>query len=232
MSGKLLLLLLQPSATARLVCLRPSYRCFLPFNSKRALSSVASPEVVISTPGQGVKLPGLAMNGQQQQMTLTLEQTLEVVKIPPSSTNPGARVEHIEVTADGQLSDVVSAALQLPRWFVLELIRFGAIHYSPIMPPPAAAARPRMSQKYLQHVEALRAAGIAKLGRNPELQHPKRVIQDVPVVAGGYVRVHVHPKRFPAAYSVEWRRAILADTPEYVVVDKPAGVQVGGARLQ
>jgi hypothetical protein len=40
------------------------------------------------------------------------------------------------------------------------------------------------------------------------------------------VQVHVHPKRFPAAYSVDWRQRVLADRPEYVVVDKPTGVQV------
>lgn len=36
----------------------------------------------------------------------------------------------------------------------------------------------------------------------------------------------MHPKRFPAAYSVDWRQRVLADRPEYVVVDKPTGVQV------
>jgi hypothetical protein len=39
-------------------------------------------------------------------------------------------------------------------------------------------------------------------------------------------QVHVHPKRFPAAYSVDWRQRVVADGSEYVVVDKPAGVQV------
>jgi hypothetical protein len=166
------------------------------------------------------------MAGSDGIPALTLEQTLEVVKVPPNPTNPGARVEHLEVTADGQLSDVVATALQLPAWFVLELMRFGAVHYSPIMPSPAAAARPRMSQQHLQHVEQLRAAGLARHGRNPALQHPKRILQDQEVAAGGYVRVHVHPKRFPAAHSCDWRAAVLADAREYVVVDKPPGVQV------
>jgi hypothetical protein len=140
-------------------------------------------------------------------------------------------VEHLEVTADGMLSDVVATALQLPVWFVLELMRFGAVHYCPIMPSPAAAARPRMSQQHLQHVEQLRAAGLARHGRNPALQHPKRILQDQAVAAGGYVRVHVHPKRFPAAHSCDWKAAILADMQEYVVVDKPPGVQVRGQVL-
>jgi hypothetical protein len=45
-------------------------------------------------------------------------------------------------------------------------------------------------------------------------------------------QVHVHPKRFPAAYTVDWRQCVLADRPEYVVVDKPAGVQVSHSSSQ
>jgi len=41
-----------------------------------------------------------------------------------------------------------------------------------------------------------------------------------------YMRVHVHPKRFPAAYKHDWRSRILAVTEDYVVVDKPPGIQV------
>jgi hypothetical protein len=193
-------------------------------------SAAGTSITVVGNTGQGVRLQDLqqqTMSGNDSIPTLTLEQTLEVVKVPPNPTNPGARVEHLEVTADGLLSDVVATALQLPTWFVLELMRFGAVHYSPIMPPPAAAARPRMSQQHLQHVEQLRAAGLARHGRNPALQHPKRILRDQAVAAGGYVRVHVHPKRFPAAHRCDWRAAILADMQEYVVVDKLPGVQVG-----
>eukprot|EP00775_Hariotina_reticulata_P010254 gene10254-10412_t len=88
------------------------------------------------------------------------------------------------------------------------------------------AAAPHMSAAHLDHIKALRAQGIARLGRDPKLQHPKRVLQDVAVGPGAYVRVHVHPKRFPAAYSVDWQLRIIADNPEFVVVDKPPGVQV------
>ncbi|KAF6266767.1 hypothetical protein COO60DRAFT_12968 [Scenedesmus sp. NREL 46B-D3] len=112
-----------------------------------AASSIASAADAAATTagstGQGVRLPDLqqSMAGRDGIPELTLEETLQVVKVPPNPTNPGARVEHLEVAADGQLSDVVATALQLPAWFVLELMRFGAVHYSPIMPSPAAAAR-------------------------------------------------------------------------------------------
>lgn len=44
---------------------------------------------------------------------------------------------------------------------------------------------------------------------------------------GAYFRVHLHPKRFPAAYEVQdWRARIVHDGAEFVVVNKPPGLQV------
>lgn len=46
---------------------------------------------------------------------------------------------------------------------------------------------------------------------------------------GGYFRVHVHPKRFPAAHEIppaEWASRIVHDGEGFVVVNKPAGLQV------
>ena len=34
---------------------------------------------------------------------------------------------------------------------------------------------------------------------------PQRVTQDVAVSQHAYVRVHVHPKRFPAVHNVDWK---------------------------
>ena len=39
----------------------------------------------------------------------------------------------------------------------------------------------------------------------PELSQPKRAAEDVHVSKHAYVRVHVQPKRFPAAYTVDWK---------------------------
>jgi hypothetical protein len=51
------------------------------------------------------------------------------------------------------------------------------------------------------------------------------------LLGGGYARVHVHPKRFPAVYAAGglqgWRARVVAQGEGWVVVDKPAGVQVG-----
>ncbi len=55
------------------------------------------------------------------------------------------------------------------------------------------------------------------------------MLADQQVQAGGYLRVHVHPKRFPAAHQVDWASRVVAVAQEFVVVNKPPGVQVGGA---
>ena len=86
----------------------------------------------------GLLLPPLPSSmGSVEAEPLSLDDTLQAVAIPPSGRNLGPRVEHIQVAATGQLSDAVAGALQLPQWFVLELMRFGAVHYCPVMPPPS-----------------------------------------------------------------------------------------------
>ncbi|MCO5579362.1 hypothetical protein L7F22_033217 [Adiantum nelumboides] len=47
------------------------------------------------------------------------------------------------------------------------------------------------------------------------------------IEAGSYLRVHVHLKRFPRCYKIDWKSRIIAHTESYVVLDKPAGVPVG-----
>lgn len=60
-----------------------------------------------------------------------------------------------------------------------------------------------------------------------EQQSVRRVASPgAPLSAGCYVRVHVHPKRFPRCHALDWAQLIVADTPDFVVVDKPAGVPV------
>jgi hypothetical protein len=46
------------------------------------------------------------------------------------------------------------------------------------------------------------------------------------VTPAGFFRVHLHPKRFPRAIAVDWHTRILANTEDYVAVNKPWGVQV------
>ena len=61
----------------------------------------------------------------------------------------------------------------------------------------------------------------------PKLRHPQRLTDAAArVTPAGYFRVHLHPRRFPQVYSVNWKARILAETDSYVAVNKPWGVQV------
>lgn len=62
-------------------------------------------------------------------------------------------------------------------------------------------------------------------GVQSSLATPRRVAEDTHL-PGGYLRVHLHPKRFPAAHATAWRTRIIRDEPEFVAVNKPSGIQV------
>ena len=46
-----------------------------------------------------------------------------------------------------------------------------------------------------------------------EMCHPQRAIQDVGINEYAFIRVHVHPKRFPAVYTVNWKVSMHAQRP-------------------
>lgn len=96
--------------------------------------SQLQPQQPAAAVGQLLSLLPTAMVGLPP---LTLEETLQAVAIPPIERNLGARVEHIYVSQPGLLSQAVESALGLPHSFVLELIRFGAVHWCPVMPQPS-----------------------------------------------------------------------------------------------
>lgn len=50
-------------------------------------------------------------------------------------------------------------------------------------------AAPRMSPGHLQRMQQLRADGIARHGKSPKLQVPRRMAEDCTVEQGGYIRV-------------------------------------------
>lgn len=51
----------------------------------------------------------------------------------------------------------------------------------------------------------------------------ERVNADQPLAPGQYVRAHLFPRRFPVE-GIDWRAAIAHEAPDFIVVDKPAGV--------
>ncbi len=53
----------------------------------------------------------------------------------------------------------------------------------------------------------------------------KRVHEDRVLPKGGYLRIHLEPKRFPVA-EVDWSKVKVAEEKEFLVVNKPAGIPV------
>lgn len=58
------------------------------------------------------------------------------------------------------------------------------------------------------------------------LRTPRRFTTDAVVPEHSYIRVHCLPKRFPAYHQVSWSRRVIADGPDFVVMNKPGGVPV------
>mmetsp|Transcript_13179 Transcript_13179/g.39888 ORF Transcript_13179/g.39888 Transcript_13179/m.39888 type:complete len:696 (-) Transcript_13179:1737-3824(-) len=157
-----------------------------------------------------------------------LERTLTSLEVPPRPGRLGPRVEHFLVPRDCSAVEALWEMLGLPGAFAAELLRFGAVHYSPIHPelPPYRTYETSESAAHSARVDAARSAGKARLGKDPRLTVPRRVMTDAPVTEGGYMRVHLHPKRFHAVYTTDWKARVLAEGKDYAVLNKPPAVQV------
>lgn len=53
----------------------------------------------------------------------------------------------------------------------------------------------------------------------------KRTREDISVRPGQYLRVHLYPRRWPAA-QVDWAKTVVEETESYLVINKPAGIPV------
>ncbi|KAJ9689645.1 hypothetical protein PVL29_012369 [Vitis rotundifolia] len=151
--------------------------------------------------------------------------------LPCPSQNGPPRVEHLVVSEGGCVLDYISKALDLPPLFVADLIHFGAVYYALVCPEPPPSATPEQVHlfKEVTAPSVLKKRPSIKGKTIREAQKTFR-ITDVNefVEAGTYLRVHVHPKRFPRCYEIDWKSRIIAVTESYVVLDKPAGTSVGG----
>ena len=54
-------------------------------------------------------------------------------------------------------------------------------------------------------------------------QNKKRILEDKPLAAGEYLRVHLKPKRF-AVGEVDWKARVAFEHEEFIIVDKPPGI--------
>uniref|UniRef100_A0A7C9A4K8 Pseudouridine synthase RsuA/RluA-like domain-containing protein n=2 Tax=Opuntia streptacantha TaxID=393608 RepID=A0A7C9A4K8_OPUST len=151
--------------------------------------------------------------------------------LPCPSVNFTPRIEHLIILDEGPVCEYISKALDLPPLYVADLIRFGAVFYALVCPDPPTTATPEQIRLYEQFTspELLKQRRSIKGKTYREAQKTFRVTQvDEQFEVGTYLRVHVHPKRFPRCYEIDWKSRILAVTRSYVVLDKPAGTAVGG----
>ncbi|KAI0498779.1 hypothetical protein KFK09_019672 [Dendrobium nobile] len=152
--------------------------------------------------------------------------------LPCPSHNMVPRIEHLVVSEDGNVLDYISKALRLPSKYVADLIQFGAIHYALVCPKPPPTATPEQVKIYREVTEpsVLQRRSSLKGKTVREAQKTYRIADaNAFVEAGTYLRVHVHPKRFPRCYEIDWKSRIIAVTDSYVVLDKPAATSVGGS---
>ncbi|RHN49279.1 putative tRNA pseudouridine(31) synthase [Medicago truncatula] len=144
-------------------------------------------------------------------------------KIPP-------RIEHLVVSQEGPVLQYICKALDLPHLFVADLIQFGAVYFalvSPEPPPTATAEQIRIFEQVteplvLQKRSSLKGKTIREAQKTFRVTDANQFVEP-----GTYLRVHVHPKRFPRCYEIDWRSRIIAVEESYVVLDKPAGTSVG-----
>ncbi|MED6143887.1 hypothetical protein PIB30_009959 [Stylosanthes scabra] len=148
---------------------------------------------------------------------------------PTQKSTP--RIEHLVVSEGGLVLEYICEALDLPPLFVADLIRFGAVYYALVcpQPPPTATEEEIRIFRRVTDPLVLRKRDSIKGKTLREAQKTFRVANgDQFVEEGTYLRVHVHPKRFPRCYEIDWRSRIIAVEDSYVVLDKPAGISVGG----
>ncbi|XP_043689491.1 RNA pseudouridine synthase 6, chloroplastic [Telopea speciosissima] len=151
--------------------------------------------------------------------------------LPCPLQNGPPRVEHLVVSEGGPVLEYISNALDLPHLFVADLIHFGAVYYALVCPVPPPSATPEQIKLFkevtapsvLKRRQSIKGKTVREAQKTFRIAHPNEFVE-----AGTYLRVHIHPKRFPRCYEIDWRSRIIAVAESYVVLDKPAGTSVGG----
>jgi len=124
-----------------------------------------------------------------------------------------AKVAHLVVDDDGGTGTALTVTKYLAKTlgdegvdetYAEELLDIGAVWFATAQPPRELRGVPRTA----------RARRLS----------PRDA--DAPLRAGNYLRVHVQPKRFPAAFAVDWKACVLKVGEGYVCAHKPAGVSV------
>ncbi|XP_052163341.1 RNA pseudouridine synthase 6, chloroplastic [Oryza glaberrima] len=142
------------------------------------------------------------------------------------------RIEHLVAREDEVAVDFISRSLTLPPLCVADLIKFGAVYYALVAPQPPPHAAPEHVRIFREVTEpsvlcrrkSIKGKTVREAQKTFRVTDPNQRLE-----AGTYLRVHVHPKRFPRCYEIDWKSRVIAVTDNYVVLDKPAATSVGGA---
>ncbi|KAF8096942.1 hypothetical protein N665_0298s0012 [Sinapis alba] len=151
--------------------------------------------------------------------------------LPCPAHNFPPRIEHMVVLEDVRVADYISKELNLPPLYVADLIEFGAVHYALVCPKPPLTATPEQVKLFkevtsplvLSKRTSIKGKTVREAQKTFRVTHANQYVE-----AGTYLRVHVHPKRSPRCYEIDWKSRVIAVTDSYVVLDKPAGTTVGG----
>ncbi|KAH9748130.1 RNA pseudouridine synthase 6 [Citrus sinensis] len=146
--------------------------------------------------------------------------------LPCPSQNCPPRVEHLVVSEGGPVLEYICRELNLPPLFVADLIHFGAVYYALVCPKPPLTATPEQMRVFkevtdpsvLSKRSSIKGKTVREAQKTFRITHVDQIVE-----AGTYLRVHVHPKRFPRCYDIDWNSRIIAVTESHVVLDKPAG---------
>ncbi|KAG6546097.1 hypothetical protein Mapa_012503 [Marchantia paleacea] len=208
---------------------------FTPFLNVRALSEVTDSvihfsDVAIQLPDRTYKQNTANWSGDEDNAAPRVVQYGRLLPCPPENLPP--RVVHLVLKKKGNIVDVVSKTLALPRTYVEDLIDFGAVHYALVWPTPPATVCPEQLELYKKfaplHWDPVKRPSLRRKTIKEAQKTYRVTTRYLELEAGSYLRVHAHPKRSPRCYEVNWKERIISETKSYVVLDKPAGVSVGG----
>ncbi|XP_047317161.1 RNA pseudouridine synthase 6, chloroplastic [Impatiens glandulifera] len=151
--------------------------------------------------------------------------------LPCPAQNGPPRIEHFVVSEDGPVLEYITRELNLPPLYVEDLIQFGAVFYALVCPKPPPTATPKEVMAYkeatdpsvLKNRTSIKGKTVREAQKTFRITHADQIVE-----AGTYLRVHVHPKRFPRCYEIDWLSRIISVSDEFVVLDKPSGTSVGG----
>ncbi|KAJ4838702.1 hypothetical protein Tsubulata_003140 [Turnera subulata] len=151
--------------------------------------------------------------------------------LPCPSESRTPRIEHLIVSEEGPALQLICKALHLPPLFVADLIHFGAVYYALVCPQPPKTATPEQIKAFKKYTApsvlkkraSIKGKTLRDTQRTFRITHVDQILE-----AGTYLRVHLHPKRFPRCYEIDWKSRIIAVDDSFVVLDKPAGISVGG----